>query len=725
MNFTEVARQWVDEGFNPLPLRNNKAPKLPKGHPYLYEPIEASDMFFANCEKIGIACGDVSGGFYCLDFDNHNGENIEAIFEAFFENISIQRLIQLNQLICYRTPSGGFHNYFRLPRQMPGTCISRWADQSVMIEIRGHGQYVATAPSQGYDYVAGCDLVKLEPIEEDTFTWMVDLALSFNKDPDYKEPVFKGGTSTRKWPDRWDETKVDGNFNNTQGAYAKQLLTEAGWRLIETRKIDGVELWQRPGKALEEGISATFGAKFNMFYNFSQNALPFAANTAYSPFNIYTILKHGGDWKKAKDSLRPPKEPPTEIAPTPVEGFPVDVFPEFIQDYITELNRTLNFHVDFSAAAVMFTVATINGNKYKLRVKEGWDAQSIFWFACVGYPGTIKTHPVKTLTKPLSTLDIASKKSYDKEMTHYDPEAKGKNKTPKPKFKQLLISDYTLEALHSIHDINRRGIGLYKDELKGFLNDLNKYRKGSDEEFWLESFNNGTYVVNRVTKEPILVKNICINIIGTIQHDVLSKVISEYKGNGLIDRFLFTASEATVYNLTTDEIDPYYADAWEELITKVNQHFDYLDTEDTEVLRMDIDTFAEYQKIDARYVTMQNSEDYSQEVKNYLSKMKTYVPRFALLLAIIESVCDGNYIEIQKKHMINAGRIADYFIKTAAESYSFNEAQTEIREMVQTMKALTTVEKIEKLAAKGIKQSEIARYFSLTKQYVSRVLRKK
>lgn len=719
MNFVDVAREWISEGFNPLPLKEDKAPKLPVGHEFLYKPIDNVVKRFSSCEKIGIACGEVSGGLYCFDFDQHAGQNVATIFDSFFENEGIQYLINCDQLVFYRTPRGGFHGYIKLNEVLPGVVISRWPDQQTMIELRGNGQYVATFPSDGYEYVAGNELIKLQPIERSTFDWMVDLAKSFDQDPEQREVVFKS-KSDRKWPEKWDDKKVDGKFNNEKGDEVKKLLLDFGWKLKQIRKHDNVELWQRPGKDISEGISATFGAKFNMFFCFSDNAPPFEKGVAYSPFNIYTLLKFDGDWRKAKDSLKPPTTPRIPSPDEKTDNFPIEVFPESIQDYILELNRTLNFHIDFSAAAAMFTIATINGNKYKLRVKNGWEAQTIFWFACVGYPGTIKTHPVKTMIKPLSNIDILSKKIYDLQMSTYNPDAKSKNKQPKPHFKQLLISDYTLEALHSIHDINKRGIGLYKDELKGFLNDMNKYRKGSDEEFWLESFNNGSYIVNRVTKEPIMVKNICINMIGTIQHDVLAKVVTEYRGNGLIDRFLFTASEAKVYKLTTDEIDPFHGNIWDDLIQNCNRHFNYIDAEDTEVLTMDADTFAIYQQIDASYVAMQNSEDYSQEIKNYLSKMKTYVPRFALLLAIMESVCDGDYIEVKPHHMENAGKIASYFIKTATSTFSFNESQSEIQGLVTTMKSLTRDEKIMKLYKKGIKINELARYFSITRQAVSK-----
>jgi len=716
MSFIDYANDLIQEGYNPIPLKSNKAPNLMTGHGFLYNPIDKVEQRFSSCDKIGIVCGQVSGGFYCIDFDKHQGQDIEPIFESFFENEAIQYLVQQDQLIFYKTPSGGYHAYFRYNETIPGTVFSKWIDNKTMIELRGNGQYVACYPSEGYQYVAGNELLKLQYIEEKAIIdFLFNLCVSYTKDPDFKGIDLKD-KSERKWPEKWDDKKIDGKFNNESAEIVKKLLEKKGWKLAEKRKHDGVEYWVRPGKDVEEGISATFGVKFNMFYCWTSNASPFLEKTAYNPFQIYTLLKFNGDWKAAKDSLRPPK-PKTEA---PSDSFPIDVFPEQIQDYILELNRTLNFHIDFSSAAAMFTVSTINGNKYKLRVKNGWDAQTIFWFACVGYPGTIKTHPVKTFIRPLNNIDIASKQLYDAEMSHYDPNAKGKGAMPKPKFRQILISDYTVEALHSIHDINKRGIGLYKDELKGFLNDMNKYRKGSDEEFWLESFNNGSYIVNRVTKDPILVKNICINIIGTIQHDVLSKVASDYKGNGLIDRFLFTASESTVYELTNQEIDNFHEDLWNELIKKCNRYFDYIDSQDTEILDMDAETFSIYQEIDRKYVSMQNSEDYTQEIKNYLSKMKTYVPRFALLLAIMESVCDETLPEVKKIHMINAGRIADYFINTAKSTLSFNEHQSEINELVSTMKSLTRDEKIIKLHQKGIKISEIARFFSLTRQSVSK-----
>jgi len=223
-----------------------------------------------------------------------------------------------------------------------------------------------------------------------------------------------------------------------------------------------------------------------------------------------------------------------------------------------------------------------------------------------------------------------------------------------------------------------------------------------------------------------MINNICINMIGTIQNDVLNKVVSEYKGNGLIDRFLFTSSESTVYNMTEHEIDDYYATTWEKLIKKVHKDSKfYLDNESTEIVKMEPEAFNVFREIDARYVEMQNSEDYSQDVKNYLSKMKTYVPRFALLLSIMHSIQDDMYIMVTEKHMRDASKIADYFISTAAKTFSNNQSSMEIREVESSLKGKTRDEKIKILHQRKFKVTAIATYFSISRTHIYRILGEK
>ena len=107
-----------------------------------------------------------------------------------------------------------------------------------------------------------------------------------------------------KWGSGWDAEKPDGRYNEQEGEEAFRLLLDHGWRHLATR-ADGIRILQRPFKnPNESGGSATWGFKKNLFYVFTSSAPPFEANKSYPPFQILTLLKHGGDWKAAKDELR-------------------------------------------------------------------------------------------------------------------------------------------------------------------------------------------------------------------------------------------------------------------------------------------------------------------------------------------------------------------------------------------------------------------------------------
>jgi hypothetical protein len=185
-----------------------------------------------------------------------------------------------------------------------GEVFAYWETKSVMIEIRGNGQYAACWPSEGYKHINGSEYIKLQPLEsQEEFNAIKDLSHSFNK---YKEIVSKTRTidSNKKWAETWKDTTPDGKYNIENQQEAKDLLTKAGWQYCENR--GDVEYWTRPNKDIKDGFSATFGHFPGMFYIFSEdlNCKPFSAKQAYSPFNILTELKYDGDWKRAKDELR-------------------------------------------------------------------------------------------------------------------------------------------------------------------------------------------------------------------------------------------------------------------------------------------------------------------------------------------------------------------------------------------------------------------------------------
>jgi hypothetical protein len=640
MSVIEVARLFLDDGFNPIPVNLDKTPRLNTGHPFLYEKIDNIETRFAGVPLIGIAGGRVSDGLECIDFDAEpDQESIKAVFDAFINDAEVSFMLQSGKLSVNTTAGGGFHVIFKSNNSNGSTVLARYYNNKIMIETRGEGSYFIVPPSPGYNLIKGVPLDKLEACEKEERDFLFDFARTFSRITENQQD-----TTKRSWPEEWDTTKPFGRFNTEGAKYVEKALIDHGWTKLESRRNDNVEYWRRPGK--DRGISATFGHKHNMFYCFTSNFDFFEQRKAYTPADIMIKLKFSNDigmFKEWLNELYKPQPIVIEKKESEKPKFPMHVLNPSIESFLNLCNRANDYNSDFLAVSALYTFATICGNSYKLKVKNGWIAPSIFWFIAVGETGTMKTHPLKYITKPITKLDMQSKKQYDEEMKEW---LMNEKKGEKPNFRQIQVNDYTLEALHDVSLYNKRGIGLFRDEIVGFLKDMNKYRKGSDEEFWLESYNNGSYIVNRVTKEPIAIENTCINILGSIQPSVLAGIAKEREGNGLIERFLFTSAEENIHHLKNTEIPTEWEEWWESTVKLFNSYCYLIDGKAT-IISLSPECFAKLQEYDIILTNIQLSENETAGIKNYVSKIKTYMPRFALLLSIIDSFMDGVQPEVE------------------------------------------------------------------------------
>jgi len=741
MSFKSTAESYLMAGLNPLPLRENKAPNLKKGHNYLYELNEDLENFESiDTKKIGIACGSVSENLLCIDFDKHQGQDVKTIFKNYTDCSVFNLLVKLKKLSIYETPSGGFHIIFRTEEPFKGTTLSRYEDGNIMIETRGNGQYIASFPSEGYRFLGGCDLTELRKLEPEESDFLLERAKIYNQDlTNVKKKTGSLLTDDqKKWPEEWPNNTPDGIFNNTGADHVKKLLNEKGWNLSNSTKDgDSIEYWIRPNKLEEDGISATFGYKKNMFYVFtdSPDILPLEKNVAYSPFMLLVLLEYNGDWKQAKDDLRENYGLQTIKSLPKIEddsiiediNFPLEVLPDDYQSYITETNRTLTFSKDYIACSMLSTIATSIGNKVKIKIKNGYIDSPIFWFAIVGSRGANKTHPVASILSPFKKIENNNFTKYSAEILEYNTlKEEEKNKRQKPQFKQIMVSDFTIEALYQILSHNKKGVLLYKDELVGFFKDMNKYKKsGGDEEFFLESFNNGSFTINRKTQDTLRLDKININIIGTIQDEVLMSLAGSHTENGLIDRFLFTKSEKLARPLTKDELPDEYLEWWEQKVNQINSELKYLDDEDIVVCEMTPEAFDYLLLIEDKYTFIQNNENTLTSLQTYYSKLRTYVKRFSLLIMIIEHFDYGTELSVTIDHVKKAELLIEYFAKTAANVFTENIKIKEKKEVFDTLKGKTTIDKIFALNEKGFKNIEIARMTGKSAPYITKVLKEK
>lgn len=243
----------------------------------------------------------------------------------------------------------------------------------------------------------------------------------------------------------------------------------------------------------------------------------------------------------------------SEVERIPETGLPLEVFPARIQELVLNLARYENFNVEYTASILLSAVATAIGNSYRIRIKGEWKTSPSIYMMLVGRPGLGKTPPLGFLYRPIREYDDRMYEKYNEEWNAYEKAlASSGNRRGgaaeectllrKPQLVTTVISDFTPEAMMSIHQHNPRGIALVVDEIRALFNSVKRYNNRNNliEDLLTAYSGQPLKVIRKSEARPILIKNPCINIIGSVQTNLLPEIFrAEYMANGLLDRFLF------------------------------------------------------------------------------------------------------------------------------------------------------------------------------------------
>jgi putative DNA primase/helicase len=305
------ARRYVGAGLSVIPVKGDgsKAPALSGWKPYQNRRATDEELrvwFRGGC-GVAVVGGRVSGGLEILDFD------APELFEPWVELVEEIAPDLLGRLPVVRTPSGGWHAYYRCDGVEGNQKLAQEEvageggrpKRVTLIETRGEGGYVLVPPSPAachsankpYELSSG-DLCRIPVITAEERDVLLSCARSFDHPREEEVPCT---TTLRSASPRG--ARAGDDFNDRFDLHQWGLLLgKHGWKRMAARR--GTEYWRRAGKTTL-GISATvnYGGS-NRLYVFSTNAHPFDAGRAYSPFAAFTFLEHGGEFKSAARELR-------------------------------------------------------------------------------------------------------------------------------------------------------------------------------------------------------------------------------------------------------------------------------------------------------------------------------------------------------------------------------------------------------------------------------------
>jgi hypothetical protein len=682
----------IDDGYSVITIGDKKVPNI-KWKEFQSKAMSKEDFAkvydLPTTQGQGLCTG--YNGLEVIDVDLKILPTLKAQQEFWTEFVQYlqSEIADFNdKFVIYKTINNGYHILYRCATIEGNQKLARTKEHpEAIIETRGIGGYV-------FIYEKKVTELGYSDIKEIS-TKDRDMLIQICKLLDYKEPEVE--QAPVKIPD--DSIAPWTAFNEKNTVWD---VLDGEFKIV--KRLKDKQVIKREGGTSDH--SGYVYENSGYMYLFTTGTI-YPAEKILSPFAIYAYKHHGGDMKAASNDLykkgfgtRQVKKIVAEYSPADITidsnamTFPIDIFPANIQTYMMECHRTLNSSIDYMGCSMLWLLSIIIGNSIKIQVKTGWIESSTLWMAIVGRPGVGKTPNINNIIFPLQKANNNEIKTYIKRMdafrAYMDMDKKDREfeeKLSKPNKTQFIASDITLEALVELHEENKNAVGVFKDELAGWLKDMNKYRAGSDLEFWLSSWSNKGVALNRKTSKSSFVESPIIPILGGIQPGILNQFFTEEnKDNGFIDRILTCFPDVDVEMYNENEMDEQLLEQYENFILAMYDHvkrklvhYDNENQIESLIAKFTPGAKKQWQRIHDEITAMQNSPMENEYMKSMLPKQKSYIPRFALLINTLDyleheihkddKVDPLNYPcfehVIAEESVLKAERLSKYFINMA------------------------------------------------------------
>ena len=260
-------------------------------------------------------------------------------------------------------------------------------------------------------------------------------------------------------------------------------------------------------------------------------------------------------------------------APAPV--LEDDMLPAGWESWITDEAEARACPRDYIAAALIGAASAWIGNARRIAATFDWTEPPHLWMALLGAPSAGKSPALKPMIETSRALEWDAEPSWREALARYERDAEGARAADQawrkavqaaahdgssppdrpvgaaeptaPPRPRVVAMDSSTEELQRLLADNPRGLLHARDELAGWLGGFNRYGgSGADRSFYLECWNGGAYVCDRVKLHgrPVHIDHASLAIIGGMVPDRLREALAE-ADDGLTARLIYIWPEPT------------------------------------------------------------------------------------------------------------------------------------------------------------------------------------
>lgn len=335
--------------------------------------------------------------------------------------------------------------------------------------------------------------------------------------------------------------------------------------------------------------------------------------------------------------------------------FPIEAFPDKTRKIIETFVECDGFPVEFYGLNVLVAMGALVGVGYKIKIDYGMEHTPLMYGVLVGDSSAGKGRSMAAIFRSVEQIE----KNYDDQhavaMEKYRHNVFQIKMTdakepvpPPPTAKELIMDDFTPEKLVEVMSNNPRGLVVIAEEILSWINNMNAYKQGSEEQFWIKNWDAAFAKISRkgIAGGKIFIKKTNTSVVGGIQPGVLHEMLQQGRTmTGFSARLLFAYPEnfeKKHYNATRPHKSVY--EGLEQIFRVVDNLPNRIEAPKTSnekavVEQVCICCTTEAKDLYIKYFNKladENNDTDDDRIKGLIGKMVSYTARFALLLELLK-----------------------------------------------------------------------------------------
>lgn len=402
--------------------------------------------------------------------------------------------------------------------------------------------------------------------------------------------------------------------------------------------------------------------------------------------------------------------------------FPLDCFNPKIKPFLETMVKDYDLPRSFVGLAMLTVYSSAIGSSYKVTTNYNDGFSLAMWSCFEGISSSGKSLVLGKIFNPLNEIQ----KKFDRDWAD-DTAALSKEERMRMIMKTVIFRDVHVPTLaRTVIPDNPKGVTKFADEFLEFINGMNALsnKEGTDEQFWLSSWNGTPYSGIRSGKDKFVLPRLFLNVVGGIQSNVIHKLFAKDRDTtGFVFRMLFAVPERQTVCLPNPfyefpkELQSIHNRAIERLYH--DNPVDVLDAYETpnwcKIEKYAIQELFEWSK--DKKATIDAIEDVAEKnlQAGIFGKMKEYAQRIAGMLALADIAYTNepfpSEVIVRIEVMHRALKIVDYFYNSA--SHVSNRVKKEINaplEALQVQQVFLKTRSIKEASAIYFREDSDAAY---------------